>query len=161
MSPIVSPMLRKNALLRCVSGIALLAAFDASALAQTEAASKTATQHRVHQSRSPGPAITPTSAAAAQTTGSTEGITVTARRRTERLIDVPLAISVVTAAKLQQLNIRDTHTLSLYVPGLQFSDYTPGDGRNDRGIDRILSFRGLAISQAASLFLDGAAVPVP
>ena len=94
----------------------------------------------------------------------TGAITVTARRRTESITDVPLAISVVTAAKLQKLDIKSTSELANYVPGLQFSDYTPGYARNDRGATRPLIFRGLnlgtggSVTAAGGMFLDGAAV---
>jgi iron complex outermembrane recepter protein len=91
-------------------------------------------------------------------------ITVTARRRDESIVDVPLAITVVTSEKLDKLNIRSTSELANYVPGLQFSDFTPGNSRNDRGGNRPLIFRGLnlanngGVTGAGSMFLDGAAV---
>ncbi len=91
-------------------------------------------------------------------------ITVTARKRDESIVDVPLAITVVSAAKLEKLDIRSTGDLANYVPGLQFSDYTPGYARNDRGGTRPLIFRGLnvgtggSVSAAGGMFLDGAAV---
>ena len=91
-------------------------------------------------------------------------ITVTARRRDESIIDVPLAITVVSGEKLDKLAIRSTTDLANYVPGLQFSDFTPGNSRNDRGGNRPIIFRGLnlarngGVTQAGSMFLDGAAV---
>lgn len=91
-------------------------------------------------------------------------IIVTARRRDESIVDVPLAISVVTEQKLRALDITDTTKLANFVPGLQFSDYTAGYQRNDRGGVRPLIFRGLNLGQGGSvvaaggLFLDGAAV---
>lgn len=91
-------------------------------------------------------------------------ITVTARRRDESITDVPLAITVVTAEKLDKLAIHSTNDLANYVPGLQFSDFTPGNSRNDRGGNRPLIFRGLnlaangGVTGAGSMFLDGAAV---
>lgn len=102
---------------------------------------------------------------AADTTASaSEAITVTARRRDESIVDVPLAITVVTSDKLQKLDITDAAKLANFVPGMQFSDYTPGYSRNDRGGIRPLIFRGLNLSQsnllvsAGGAFLDGAAV---
>jgi len=116
------------------------------------------------QDSSATPSATPTKASAVQREADAGDITVTARRRSESLVDVPLAISVVTSAKLEQLDIRDTATLANYVPGLQFSDFTPGYSRNDRGGTRPLIFRGLnvgtggSVTAAGGLFLDGAAV---
>jgi len=91
-------------------------------------------------------------------------ITVTARRRDESIVDVPLAISVVGEKQLDKLDINSTEKLANFVPGLQFSDYTPGYSRNDRGGTRPLIFRGLNLGQGGSvvaaggMFLDGAAV---
>ncbi len=88
-------------------------------------------------------------------------ITVTARRRNEALVDVPLAISVVSSAKIEQLGIKGTTDLANYVPGLEFNNFTPGNARNDRGSGRFLAFRGLLLiggSSPSSMFLNGAAV---
>ncbi len=92
-------------------------------------------------------------------------ITVTARKRDESIVDVPLAISVVGEAKLERLNLKSTRDIANYVPGLEFSDFTQGNSRNDRGANRTIIFRGLNLAnnggsttQAASVFLDGAAV---
>jgi len=110
------------------------------------------------QESSGAPTATATSAPAVQKDASEGGeIMVTARRRNEALVDVPLAISVVTSAKLQQLNITSTTELANFVPSLEFNNYTPGNARNDRGAQRSLVFRGLNVG-GASVFLDGAAV---
>ncbi|MDH7973229.1 TonB-dependent receptor [Sphingomonas sp. AR_OL41] len=92
-------------------------------------------------------------------------IIVTARRRDESIVDVPLAITVVSAEKLQRLNLTSTRDIANFVPGLEFSDFTQGNSRNDRGGNRTIIFRGLnlannggGVQQAASMFLDGAAV---
>lgn len=91
-------------------------------------------------------------------------ITVTARRRDESIVDVPLAITVVSGKTLEKLDISSTSELANFVPGLQFSDFTPGNSRNDRGGNRPIIFRGLnlarngGVTQAGSMFLDGAAV---
>lgn len=91
-------------------------------------------------------------------------VIVTARKRDESIVDVPLAITVLSADRLQKLDIKSTVDLANYVPGLQFSDYTPGYARNDRGGTRPLIFRGLnvgtggSVSAAGGMFLDGAAV---
>jgi iron complex outermembrane receptor protein len=91
-------------------------------------------------------------------------ILVTARRRNESIVDVPLAITVVGAATLEKLDITSTSQLANFVPGLQFSDFTPGNSRNDRGGNRPIIFRGLNLARnggvtgAGSMFLDGAAV---
>jgi iron complex outermembrane receptor protein len=97
------------------------------------------------------------------TQGSTvEEIVVTARRREEKLQDVPLSVSAFTAQKLDTLQITDQDELSDFTPGFQFTDYT--EGRTTRGAFRSLVFRGLALSNntgvtsAGLVFLDGAPV---
>jgi iron complex outermembrane receptor protein len=108
-------------------------------------------------------AETPTKASQVQQ-DDTSAITVTARRREESIVQVPLAISVVTSKKLEQLNIESTSQLANFAPGLQFSDFTPNAARNDRGGTRALIFRGIntgtggSVTAAGGLFLDGAAV---
>jgi iron complex outermembrane receptor protein len=100
----------------------------------------------------------------AEETDNQNDITVTARRRNESIVDVPLAITVVTASTLEKLDITSTEQLANFTPGLQFSDFTPGNSRNDRGGNRPIIFRGLNLARnggvtgAGSMFLDGAAV---
>ncbi len=104
---------------------------------------------------------------AASAAAGLEEVTVSARRRDESIVDVPLAITVVSAKQLESLGITSTKDLANYVPGLEFNDFTPGYSRNDRGGARALVFRGLAlglgaagvgVTSAGSMFLDGAAV---
>jgi iron complex outermembrane receptor protein len=89
-------------------------------------------------------------------------VVVTARRTEEKLQDVPLSVSVFSAAQLQSLDITDQVRLAEFTPGLQFTDYA--QGRTTRGAYRSLIFRGLDLSnntgvQAAGLvFVDGAPV---
>jgi iron complex outermembrane receptor protein len=105
-------------------------------------------------------------APAAQAKADTElaEVLVTARKREESIVDVPLAISVVDSVQMQRLDIRGTGDLAKYVPGLEFNDFTQGNSRNDRGQNRPLIFRGLnlglggSVVAAGGMFLDGAAV---
>jgi iron complex outermembrane receptor protein len=91
-----------------------------------------------------------------------EEIVVTARRKEEKLQDVPVAVSAFSAQKLDALQITDQDQLSDFTPGFQFTDYT--EGRTTRGAFRSLVFRGLALSNntgvtsAGLVFLDGAPV---
>jgi iron complex outermembrane recepter protein len=105
-------------------------------------------------------------APAAQAKADTElaEVLVTARKREESIVDVPLAITVVSDVQMQKLDIRGTGDLAKYVPGLEFNDFTQGNSRNDRGHQRPLIFRGLNlglsgnVTSAGGMFLDGAAV---
>lgn len=46
-----------------------------------------------------------------------EEIVVSARKRDETLLDVPLTVTAVSAAKIEELGIRDSRDLALYTPG--------------------------------------------
>jgi iron complex outermembrane receptor protein len=104
-----------------------------------------------------------TAPAVSDSTGSgLEEVIVTARRKEERLQDVPLAVTAFTSQKLETYDIQDTTQIALFTPGLEYSGFS--DGRNDRGASRQLVFRGLdlasnsGISAGALTFLDGAPV---
>ena len=106
-----------------------------------------------------------TTAPAVDAVEETGTITVTARRRDESIVDVPLAITVVGSETIERLNLKSTRDIANFTPGLEFSDFTQGNSRNDRGGNRTIIFRGLnlagiggGVQQAASMFLDGALV---
>ena len=91
-----------------------------------------------------------------------EEVVVTARRKTEKLQDVPVTVSAFSAEQMQDLGVIDQVTLSNFTPGFQFSDFT--NGRSDRGAYRSMIFRGItsagntAVTADALVFLDGAPV---
>jgi len=62
-----------------------------------------------------------------------EPIVVTAQRRAERLQDVPISITSVSAQKLEQSNFRSITDLPYLVPGVQF-ETTNGTAFNIRGV---------------------------
>lgn len=95
---------------------------------------------------------TPCDLAFAQGTLALEEIVVTARRREENLMQVPLAISAVTASEIENAGMRNLIDLGKFTPGLFAS--VSGNGRTDRSATKLV-FRGL--SQASGLtFIDGA-----
>ena len=53
----------------------------------------------------------------------TSDIIVTAQRRSERLQDVPVAVSVYTANKRDQLGIETVQDVAKYTPGVSFSEF--------------------------------------
>ncbi len=86
-----------------------------------------------------------------------EEITVTARRREENLMEVPVAVAVVNAAAIEAAGIKDIQKLSGYTPGLHI----------DQGLTsattRTITFRGLSVvgsasAPAATVFVDGVAL---
>ena len=73
-----------------------------------------------------------------------EEITVTARRREENLMEIPIAVAVVNAAAIEAAGIKDIQKLSSYTPGLHI----------DTGLTslttRAITFRGLSVVGSAS-----------
>src|SRR5687768_191233 len=59
---------------------------------------------------------------------SLEEIVVTARRRDERLVDVPLTVNAVTSEDLARLNIRQFEDIETVVPGLTLNYSLGGTG---------------------------------
>jgi iron complex outermembrane receptor protein len=51
-----------------------------------------------------------------------EEIVVTAQKRTERLVDVPVAISVFSANAIDQTGVRELKEISGYIPNMQISE---------------------------------------
>jgi iron complex outermembrane receptor protein len=60
-------------------------------------------------------------------------VVVTAQRRQQRLIDVPIAMSVISSKQLEQSNYTGLTNLALIVPSLQYNAYL-GGGFQVRGI---------------------------
>jgi iron complex outermembrane receptor protein len=93
-----------------------------------------------------------------------EEIVVTARKRDENLMDVPLAISAFTAKDIEAANLKDVVDVAKFTPGFFFKNQVGGgSGRNDRSSNALI-FRGLSVSgnggitAAGLLFVDGAPV---
>ncbi|MCB2108889.1 MAG: TonB-dependent receptor [Rhodobacteraceae bacterium] len=86
-----------------------------------------------------------------------EEIVVTARKREESLLDVPLSITALTGKDIESLGVLDSIQLSDFVPGFYMQNNNAG--RNDRG-NRTLIFRGLArgsgVNAGGTMFVDGA-----
>jgi len=79
-------------------------------------------------------------------------IVVTARKREESLQDVPLTVTAVTGAAIEQLGIRDARDLALYTPG--FSNVA-SFGRNSTERPVIRGQSNILGDPNASYFVDG------
>jgi iron complex outermembrane receptor protein len=107
-----------------------------------------------------------TAAAQTGTQGSTaatestalEEVTVTARKREESLVDIPVAVSAFSAARIQEVGVLDLESLARFSPGLSVVNQGAGLG------GRLLSgirFRGMnptvftPSTQIGALFVDG------
>lgn len=85
-------------------------------------------------------------------------IVVTARKREERLVDIPVSLQAFTSEDIADSGVRDLQDLSRYTPSLNFVNGTQGQG--GRMISEV-RFRGLSTSvptptnQTGSVFIDG------
>ncbi|MDG2320956.1 MAG: TonB-dependent receptor [Rhodospirillaceae bacterium] len=90
-----------------------------------------------------------------------EEIVVTARRRNESLLDVPLTVTALTSADIEIKAIDELSDIVDYAPGFFYGGATVG--RNDRS-NRRLIMRGMQVStdvqtrQGTTMFIDGAPV---
>ena len=97
--------------------------------------------------------------ALAQEDAAFEEIVVTARKREESLLEVPLSITALTSDDIEQKGIGEFKDIISFTPGFHFAEHSVG--RADRS-NRILVIRGMHISQendhqqAATVFVDGA-----
>ena len=66
------------------------------------------------------PAAADVAAGGATDSGISE-VTVTARRRSENLEDVPIAVTAVSAATIENYNIQNIEDLGSYVPNMKIS----------------------------------------
>jgi len=106
-------------------------------------------------------------AAQAQTTAADssvamEAIIVTARKREETLVEVPLSVSVFSQANIEDRGINSIADLSTFTPGFDFQETGQGgaSGRDNPNI----RFRGVAVqnenpaSRAGAIFFNGSYV---
>ena len=84
-------------------------------------------------------------------------IVVTAQRRAERLTDVPISISVLTAEDLANSGIRSTEDLTAVVPGLNFATNGAFAQPTVRGIGTTVSSPGSDANVA--IYIDGVYQP--
>lgn len=95
---------------------------------------------------------------AQEATAALEEITVTARKREESILEIPLAVTALTAADIEVKGIDQFKNIVDFTPGFFFAEHSVG--RADRS-NRILVVRGMHISQendhqqAATVFVDG------
>lgn len=91
-----------------------------------------------------------------------EEITVTARKRTESLQEIPISVSALSQNDINERGITDTESLSQFTPGFELQNLGQGgtSGRENPGI----RFRGVNVQQsspaarAGAIFWNGAYV---
>lgn len=88
-------------------------------------------------------------------------IVVTARKRDESILDVPISITALTAQGLADRGIQGFNELNDFVPGLRYQNSSAN--RNDRGFNTF-SMRGMYPGdspnrQGVTVFVNGVAIP--
>jgi iron complex outermembrane receptor protein len=93
--------------------------------------------------------------------GDVEEITVTARKREEKLLDVPIAITALSSKNLAEEGIASLQDVAQFTPGVTLDATLPGSNRNDRSFN-VYIIRGMNPSSitnpTTSIFIDGAPV---
>ncbi|MBL4870137.1 MAG: TonB-dependent receptor, partial [Robiginitomaculum sp.] len=93
------------------------------------------------------------SGAQAQSTGPVlDEIIVTAQKRAESIMDVPVSVSAVSGAKIEALGIQRGEDLSALIPNFSIQTDPIGDKINIRGIQ---SGNNAGLEQSVSTFVDG------
>lgn len=98
---------------------------------------------------------------AADEAAAVDEIVVTARKRSETLQNIPLAITAFSAQKLEDIGARNLEDISVRTPGLSYSSQ---GGSAPGRLDTAIRFRGMNINttlptqQLATVFIDG--IPV-
>jgi len=109
-------------------------------------------------------ALLPFSGASAQVAGGQapaasyiEELIVTAQKREQRTLDVPIALTAYTGAFLDEIGVQEFEELSLFVPGFEVQNQSPNNpGFVMRGITS--DDGGATIEPRVSVFQDGVSV---
>ncbi|HEY6644641.1 TonB-dependent receptor [Povalibacter sp.] len=104
-------------------------------------------------------AVTPINVAVGQEEGSAvtlEVITVTARKKEESIMEIPMAVSALSAEDIDNRGVTNLAQVAQFTPGFFSTNQTAGasNGRNDRSGKQV-TFRGLSVSSGL-VFIDGA-----
>lgn len=84
-------------------------------------------------------------------------ITVTVRKRDEMLLEVPVAVTAMTARLIEDLGLRQLNDVARHTPGFSFSSSTGRQPASDRPVMRGLTTirNGIANANVAATFVDG------
>ena len=98
--------------------------------------------------------MTPLCASAQDDAFAIEEVVVTAQKRTERLVDVPVAISVFSASSMEQTGVHELKEVSGYIPNVQISP--TNDFRSTvtiRGVGA--TSRNIGFDSRVGVYIDG------
>jgi outer membrane receptor protein involved in Fe transport len=94
---------------------------------------------------------------ASATAPTVEVIVVTARKREEPLLEVPISVSAFTAERIEDLRLVSLNDVARHTPGFSFASATGRQPASDRPTIRGLTTirNGIANSRVAASFIDG------
>jgi len=94
--------------------------------------------------------------AAASESITLEVVTVTARKREESIMEIPMAVSALSAEDIDNRGVTNLSQVAQFTPGFHSTNQVAGasNGRNDRSGKQV-TFRGLSVSSGL-VFIDGA-----
>jgi len=104
-------------------------------------------------------AAPPANSSAGGPTGGIEEIVVTAQRRSESMQEVPIAVTAITASRLEGLGIRTTQDLGELTPGLSVPADTGFFQPHIRGVGT--SSTGAGVENPVALYIDGVYIANP
>ncbi len=145
----------REALSRLLSGTALEYAI----------AGKDTIAVKAHQAPKRAPVATPAPPTSKQSDppqerrdpGVLEEVLVTAQKRSERTLDVPISITAVSGERLAESGIQRAYDLNQIVPGMRFDDDGGNPQPSIRGIVSLVD--GPGVSSAVAVYEDGFYVP--
>ena len=94
---------------------------------------------------------------------SLEEIVVTAQRRQENIQDVPISMSAITGATLENLGLRDFNGYAALIPNLSLGVGSGAGGAGSgAGVSsaRAVAIRGVAGNNTTALYVDDTPVPL-
>ncbi len=134
-----------------LAGAAPLALLIQPASAQTATAGSQLASNDLRPSETPSPAAD----AAADTDGSGADVVVTARRRSERAQDVPIALSVVGEESLRARGDYTLGTIQQSVPSLQVFSFNPRNTNvNIRGLGSNVALTNDGLENGVGIYID-------
>jgi len=140
---------RKGTLL-LFAGVSMMAVSGAS-VAQAQTVDADQAQPTTQQQQQPASEVEPR--VADQNASNYGEIVVTAQRRAERLLDVPITLTAVTPEALESFAVTNTTDLPSLVPGLVFTQGLTNANPYMRGIGQQLD--GINIEQPVAVYIDG------
>ena len=81
-----------------------------------------------------------------------EEVIVTAQRREQSLMEVPIAVAVVTGDTMEEFNLEGSHDLQFFNPGIQFTNVSGTSQVTLRGVGT--GYSGPGLSNSVATYID-------